>query len=182
MPYSSAAARTLVFPNMQARSALGGAPSILRVFFVVSTAAGGGSSAASSSALDQATNATTHSLVSVDPLATCINGAPAWVSVGGPAPKQGATWVLQLGPAYGGAGAPCLDRLGCQMAAKKPIAPPPPFELLATSGPQSPNCTINPDFCTATQAQLVMCDGAMLLGAKDADLNGTKAHFRGVSN
>jgi hypothetical protein len=68
------------------------------------------------------------------------------------------------------------------MAAKKTIAPPPAFEMLATSGPQSPNCTINPDFCTATQAQLVMCDGAMLLGAKDADLNGTKAHFRGVSN
>ena len=66
------------------------------------------------------------------------------------------------------------------MAAKKPVTPPPPFELLATSGPQSPNCTINPSFCTATQAQLAMCDGAMLLGDKDADLNGTTAHFRGT--
>ena len=136
--------------------------------------------AVAADAPDQVTNATTHSLVPVDPLATCLNGAPAWVSVGGPPSKPGGTWVLQLGPAYGGAGAPCLDRTGCQMAAKKPIAPPPLFEMLASSGPQSPNCTINPDFCTATQAQLVMCDGAMLLGMKDADLNGTKAYFRGV--
>ena len=132
-------------------------------------------------AVDQATNATTHALTVVDPLATCINGAPAYVSIGGPAPKPGGTWVFQLGPAFGGAGAPCFDQLGCQMAAKKPVVPPPAFELLATSGPQSPNCTINPDFCTATQAQLVMCDGAMLLGTKDAvDLNGTKAYFRGA--
>ena len=129
---------------------------------------------------DQATNATTHPLTTVDPMATCINGAPAWVSVGGPAPKPSGTWVLQLGPAFGGSGAPCLDHLGCTMAAKKPVTPPPPFELLATSGPQSPNCTINPSFCTATQAQLAMCDGAMLLGDKDADLNGTTAHFRGT--
>ena len=130
---------------------------------------------------DQATNATTHSLTAVDPQATCINGDPAWVSVGGSTPAApGATWVIQLGHAYGGAGAPCLDQLGCQMAAKKPSATPPPFELLAVSGPQSPNCTINPDFCNATQAQVVSCDGAMFLGAKDADLNGTKALFRGA--
>ena len=129
---------------------------------------------------DQATNAATHSLAALDPLATCINGAPAWVSVGGPAPKPGGTWVLALGPANGGAGLPCIDQTGCIAAAKMPIAPPPSFEMLAVSGPQSPNCTINPDFCAAAQAQLVICDGAMLLGDKDADLNGTKALFRGA--
>ena len=108
-----------------------------------------------SQAPDMATNATTHSLTTVDPLATCINGAPAWVSVGGPAPKPGATWVVALGPAYGGAGGPCLDVIGCTAAAKKPVAPPPPFEMLATSGPQSPNCTINPDFCRRASPALL---------------------------
>ncbi len=100
--------------------------------------------------------------------------------MGGPAAHPNGTWVVALGPAYGGAGGPCLDQTGCIAAAKKAIMPPPPFEMLATSGPQSPNCTINPDFCKATQAQVAICDGAMLLGNKDADLNGTKAYFRGT--
>ena len=52
-------------------------------------------------AVDLATNATTHSFVLTDPLATCLNRTPAFVSVGGPAPKPQGTWILALGGVFG---------------------------------------------------------------------------------
>ena len=124
-----------------------------------------------------------------DPGAVCLAGAPAGVYAWAGDPKN---WVLQLGSSSAGLDM-CLDPARCELVVKDGLSKSnatgelpmltgvPNVSLMM--GVQSQNCSENPTFCGFSQAQIMMCDFAMLTSSgtdRVGPANGTKLHFRGL--
>eukprot|EP01062_Namystynia_karyoxenos_P022143 TRINITY_DN18469_c0_g1_i1.p1 TRINITY_DN18469_c0_g1~~TRINITY_DN18469_c0_g1_i1.p1 ORF type:complete len:499 (+),score=185.96 TRINITY_DN18469_c0_g1_i1:78-1499(+) len=111
--------------------------------------------------------------------AVCINGQAAAVSawIGDPE-----VWVIQLGDPSPGIDI-CISLDACKLFASQKELERPRAAVagaVTAEGPQSGNCTLNPDWCKASQAQIPMCDFAFLMGSRDLTDNGTTMHFRGL--
>jgi hypothetical protein len=124
-----------------------------------------------------------------DPDALCLSGTRAGVYAWtGGDPSR---WVIQLGSSSAGLDM-CLDPARCELVVRDALAKSnatgqvpmlsgaPNVSLMM--GIQSQNCSENPTFCRFNQAQLMMCDFALLTGNIDriGPANRTKLHFRGL--
>ena len=76
----------------------------------------------------------------------------------------------------------CIDAAHCELWVRDwpPVpVPPPPLALLM--GIQSQDCAENPNWCRANQAEIPMCDRALLMSdALAHGPNGTALHFNGL--
>ena len=129
-------------------------------------------------------NVTTYPLLTVDPTATCLNGATdpgvqVWVN-----PTPSTQWVITLGSVSPGLGSwMCIAEGNCAQFAKPPTPTPPPEPPPGpwvppggsasapglAAGMQSQNCTVNPVFCTANQVVIAACDFSLYLGSGKVD-------------
>lgn len=127
-----------------------------------------------------------------DPNAVCLAGHPASVyTFLNPAGVDRKQWVIQLGSSSSGIDM-CLDPARCELVAKylNVSGAAAGLPMLAGNTPntslmmgiQSQNCTENPTFCNFNQAQLMMCDYAMLMSDAEriGPVNNTPLHFRGL--
>ena len=118
-----------------------------------------------------------HSLNTTDPTAICLDGKSpdvfAYVS-----PKPSKQWVILLGTTSVGFDI-CISEEACALYGKQPLPPhagppgppppppPPPSPVPLAQGPQSRDCTVNPDWCTANHASIPLCD--FTLGLSDME-------------
>ena len=126
-----------------------------------------------------------------DPGALCLAGHPAGVYAFTGAAGSSKQWVIQLGSSSSGLDM-CLDPARCELVAKYlntsgaaaglPMLPGSTPNASLLMGIQSQNCTENPTFCGFSQAQIMMCDYAMLMSdaEKVGPANATRLHFRGL--
>ena len=129
-----------------------------------------------------------HSL-STDPSAVCIDGSTPSVYAYTAPPSSGSastTWVLLLG-ATSVAFDICISAAHCAQFGKHPPLPavpglpppppppakPPPPPIPLEQGPQSRNCSINPDWCRANHASIPLCDFTLGLSDREDIVEGT---------
>jgi hypothetical protein len=115
-----------------------------------------------------------HSLNATDPTAICLDGTSPDIFVY-LNPKPSKQWVILLGTTSVGLDI-CISERACALYGKQPHvgppgppSPPPPApspEPLA-QGPQSRDCTRNPDWCTANHASIPLCDFTLGLSNKE---------------
>ena len=108
-----------------------------------------------------------HALNTTDPTALCIAGQTPFVHAY-VNPKPSKVWVVLLGATSVGLNL-CISEDHCALWGKQPLAPgvppppppqpPPPLPL--QGGPQSLDCSINPDWCEANHAQIPLCDATL---------------------
>eukprot|EP00658_Telonema_sp_P-2_P001626 TRINITY_DN10609_c0_g2_i3.p1 TRINITY_DN10609_c0_g2~~TRINITY_DN10609_c0_g2_i3.p1 ORF type:complete len:255 (-),score=48.04 TRINITY_DN10609_c0_g2_i3:2-766(-) len=123
-----------------------------------------------------------------DPAPLCMGGVPAglYAWTGGDPTK----WVIQLGSESPGLDM-CISPAHCELVATRLTASNRTAFLPMHDGLQanislglgilSQDCTENPDFCGFNQAQLMMCDYALLMSNSTVTgPNGTQLHFRGL--
>ena len=130
-----------------------------------------------------------------DPDAICLAGAPAGVYAWTGGDHHGGdakSWVLQLGSSSSGLDM-CLDPARCELVVKDGLSKSNATGQLPMltgvqnvslmMGVQSQNCSENPSFCHFNQAQIMLCDFAMLTSSgtdRVGPANGTKLHYRGL--
>ena len=105
----------------------------------------------------------------------CLCGEPAGVFANASIDPSGKNWVLQLG-SMSIALDVCIDGVHCALSCGSPGPPPPPPTggLQLGAGIQSQDPNENPTFATFNQAELSLCDGALLMS--------DRAHYRTPSN
>eukprot|EP01052_Picozoa_sp_SAG31_P004250 SAG31_NODE_174_length_21353_cov_23.387974_20_plen_763_part_00 len=99
------------------------------------------------------------------PETLCLCGQPSGVFANSTIDPSGKTWVIQMGSMSIGLDV-CIDGVHCALSCGAPPTgppPPPPTVLQLGAGIQTQDCRENPAFCGFNQAEISLCDGALLM-------------------